>query len=1460
MQAQSVQPYILTRSYICDGAAVSDKSFTIRVLNTNTPSLYSETSFITNWECSILYNSLDLNPTYTVVASGSFSALQFKDIVVSGISYTENSIIKFRAWGSGINTAPSAEDNVPIDAINTPTIAPTLSSNTSSLCNSAFAELSAIGTSKSTSYFNWPSGATQTSSTTATISSTGSYSITETNACGTGPSSNIVVINAATTPTAPSVIASSTLLCDGASATLTASGSGGTYTWSNGATGATTSVSSGGSYYVTETNTCGTSPASSSISISTSNTPTVAAITGTTTICPSTTSQLADATADGIWSSLDGSKATITSNGLVSGVSAGTVTIKYAVTNSCGTATAQTTVTVNSGAPTAPTITSPKTLLCNGEAMTITSTSPIAGGNIIWSNGDNGTTTSVSTAASYKAYELNTCGSSPYSNIITTTILSNPSVAAITGNGSVCVGSQTTLSDATSGGTWFTSDASIATISTSGLVTGMSNSSTNLNYSLSNSCGTTTVSKTITVNALPVLAAISGTANICTNNIYTYSNAQSGGSWTVSNSSITAVNSSGQVTTSSFGTSTLQYTYTDGNSCTSSVTKSLTINALPIVNISSSIVGSNVELTGTGATIYNWSSGESTATIDKALNISNTYTVSGTDGNGCVASKSFTVDASPNASSTAITSSLGNTFCTSATTLLTLSAGNGYYWNSGENTITLTTSTTGTHTGYVLYSTNYKVEAANIVLTNYAIPTVTAINSTNSLAYCNGATAPTLTFNGPVTGSTFAWTNDNTTIGVLASGSNSISSFTASNTTNIPITANFSVVPTANGCVGTTYTFTTTVNPTPNLATTNNYAICNIASNPITLTSNVSGATYLWTRSTNTNISNATTSSTTNLINELLNNISKDNTTATYSVVTSANGCSTTSPISVIVHPTVSADQLSTLAYCNGTQPGILTFTGWANNSTYSWTNDNTTIGVLASGTNTIANYVATNLGGDAIQSNIAVVPTANGCTGPTMNFKIIVNPTPNLLTTKTYTICNKATNPIALTSNVNYATFVWTRVSNTNISNSTYSSTSTIIDETLNNIIHDAATAIYTVVTSANSCSTTNTISVLVQPTVNVDQVSDITYCNGATAPTLTFTGWANNSTYTWSNDNKAIGVLLSGTNSITSYTASNTTGDVVQSNIAVVPTANGCTGPTMNFKIIVNPTPNLISTKILSVCDGSYLQYVTKSNVTAPYNVTWAVKKEEGASIEGTPTSGNILSKVFNTTPTIKNLQFTSTNTSLGCAKNDTINVLVVPNPYGSLIATKDILVSGQLDTFKYVTTDTIPRLNTWNLGFGMPSFKSKLDMYTMDYYHNTDTVNTITIGVLNRYGCFSSFEKSISIIGVPVVIPRYDTIPTTLTDKDTWSNTLLPVPYNDHMSFRYHLDQDEEATFSIVSISGFPLYSVKVKLLKGNNKIPIPELWRVAKDIVYTFYCDSKTIHHQQIFYGVNNPVDF
>jgi len=92
------------------------------------------------------------------------------------------------------------------------------------------------------------------------------------------------------------------------------------------------------------------------------------------------------------------------------------------------------------------------------------------------------------------------------------------------------------------------------------------------------------------------------------------------------------------------------------------------------------------------------------------------------------------------------------------------------------------------------------------------IPVVT-INPTSQTLAHNDLTQQVF-FTSTVAGTTYAWSNDNTSIGIGASGTGaSIAPFTATNSGSSPQTGTFTVTPTANGVQGTAQTFTVTVNP-----------------------------------------------------------------------------------------------------------------------------------------------------------------------------------------------------------------------------------------------------------------------------------------------------------------------------------------------------------------------------------------------------------------------------------------------------------------------------------------------------------------------------------------------------------------------------------------------------------------------------------------------------------------------
>ncbi len=218
------------------------------------------------------------------------------------------------------------------------------------------------------------SGAT-TSSYTATTG--GSYTVMEYKTAGCDSTSLPVTVTVGAL-SAGTVTGVGTV-CIGLTTPLTDATTGGV--WSSGApaiatvdvTGLVSGVTAGTaiiSYSVT--NTCGTAFATTIVTVA--GPTAVPPIAGTLTVCAGSQTDLSDAAATGTWSSGNPGVATVDAFGVVTGASAGTAVINYAVTTSGCTSSAAATVTVNALPAVTISPAGPITL-CLGSSATLTASS-----------------------------------------------------------------------------------------------------------------------------------------------------------------------------------------------------------------------------------------------------------------------------------------------------------------------------------------------------------------------------------------------------------------------------------------------------------------------------------------------------------------------------------------------------------------------------------------------------------------------------------------------------------------------------------------------------------------------------------------------------------------------------------------------------------------------------------------------------------------------------------------------------------------------------------------------------------------------------------------------------------------------------------------------------------------------------------------------------------------------------
>ena len=450
-----------------------------------------------------------------------------------------------------------------------------------------------------------------------------------------------VTVNAA-----PSAIAGTTTFCLGSSTTLSVATGGGTWSSSNpavAATGTSTAAAivitpaTSGTTTITYTGVTGCySTAGLTI-----NAPTTAGVIyGPTQVCEGATITLTATVSGGTWSSSVAFMASVAAaTGVVTGNLAGGSTITYAVPGMCGYDVTTYDVAVN---PT-PAIITGYTSVCAAATITMTDASP--GGT--WASSTASVATIgytsgiVSAIAPGTATITYTLSTGCYNTLVVT---ANPSPAAIGGSTSVCVGTMSTLSDATTGCVWSSTATGIASITSAGIVDAVSTGTTTISYTSLSGCAATIV---LTINEMP--APITGNAPLCAGSNMVLGDTVAGGTWSSATIGVAEISTlgatPGALTGIAPGTAIITYALSSG--CY--VTAEVTVNALPHISATRihAACGGTDTLVASGAGTYTWAPATSLSctacaqpVFDEAYGGS--YTITGTSAaTGCAASLYF---------------------------------------------------------------------------------------------------------------------------------------------------------------------------------------------------------------------------------------------------------------------------------------------------------------------------------------------------------------------------------------------------------------------------------------------------------------------------------------------------------------------------------------------------------------------------------------------------------------------------------------------------------------------------------------------------------------------------------------------------------------------------------------------------------------------------------------------------
>jgi gliding motility-associated-like protein len=323
--------------------------------------------------------------------------------------------------------------------------------------------------------------------------------------------------------------------------------------------------------------------------------------------------------------------------------------------------------------------------------------------------------------------------------------------------------------------------------------------------------------------------------------------------------------------------------------------------------------------------------------------------------------------------------------------------------------------------------------------------------------------------------------------------------------------------------------------------------------------------------------------------------------------------------------------------------------------ATFSWTNSNTSIGLVANGSGNVPAFIATNSGTTTITATITVYSTANSCTSLPTIYTITVNPNPVITPVATpATICSGASSSLSASSAVAGTTYLWNPggLTGTPVS------------------VTPGSTTTYSVTGNASGCTGTATVTVTVNPNPVITPTAIPTaICNGGSS-SLTASSSIVGTTYLW-NPGGLLGTPITVTPvSTTTYT--------------VTGTAASCTG-TAIVTVTVNPNPVITQTAIPAIiCNGA------SSSLSASSNIIGTTYLWNPGGLSGTPVS---------VTPGSTTI-YTVTGTAAGCTGSATVKVTVSPNPIITPTAIPAIICNGSSSSLSASST-VVGTTYLWNPG---------------------------------------------------------------------------------------------------------------------------------------------------------------
>jgi uncharacterized repeat protein (TIGR01451 family) len=1110
--------------------------------------------------------------------------------------------------------------------------------------------------------YNWsfPAGWTQTgggttNSVTVTVGATsGTITVTPSNACGNGTARTLDVTTT-TVPAQPSAITGNTTPCAGTSQVYSVTNvSGITYNWTfpagwtQTAGGTTNSVTvtvgaTGGYVSATPSNGCGNGTAST-LDVTPLNTPAQpSSISGNTSPCEGSSQVYSVTNTPGVtytWTFPAGWTQTAGGNTNSVTVTVGTNSGNITVTpsNSCGNGTAQTLAVTVQSLPAQPGPIQPATsAVCQNSIHNfvvmppapagVTYTWAFPGATVLSGQGTNVVQIRFGNqSGTLTVTPSNSCGNGTPQTMAISVSTSSPAMpGVIAGVIAPCIGSTKTYSIADLGFLYsWTVPAGWTILSGQGsnsITVTVGATAGNISVTAGNACGGSSprnlaVTPQAAAPAQP--SEITGTSPVCAGSTQTYS-----------------------------------------------------VTAVPFVVYDWSVPAGWAILTGQGSNTITCTAGATSGTI--------TVTPSNDCGTGTSRNRTILVDVAPPAATSAITGN--NNPCQNSTVSYSVAEviGITYTWsfpadwtiNSGQGSheVEVTVGAISGNISVVPSNGCGNGPATQLAVNVFLLP-LSAGDITGDREFCEGTQHIYSVVN--VSGVTYTWSFPAGWAINSGQGTHSVNVTAGVNSGNIQ------VIP-QNACGnGPASTMEVTVNPLPAAETGPDGAICVGASIMIGATG-VPGNTYLWTADPAGEIFDFTGS----------HPIVRPAYTTTYTLTetNTVTGCSNTNSVTILANQVISLSvNPAEQTICSGNNTSIV-ITSNISGTIFEWeptltVGDPVTTTGYTNGSGPLINQNIRNVSGATSTVSYLIKATAEECENTGLHAIVHINPEP-VVNGQSATLCSDAASGLILGSSTNGVAIASYEIISINSNGLTASAGNPAIGSGLNaNVIADDAwtnasnnpvNVIYTVRPFSNAgCAGSNfTVTLTINPEPLITNANAYEICSGsATGINLTS---SIPSTFQWTIGTITGGITgaSAGSGSVINQVLTNPSNSLPGSvEYIVTPrsTSGTCFGNPVTITVTVNPGPVVTNSSILRICSGSFTGITLSASTAATF--TWTIGTITGGitgASAGLGTSINqILTNPSNAASGTVEYRVVATSVNGGCVSPaSTITVTVDPIP---------------------------------------------------------------------------------------------------------------------------------------------------------------------------------------------------